>query len=107
MLYLFTNIAPVAAPANVQYSATSYSLTFSWDEIACGSRGGSITRYDYMFDSKPGYVHESTRSKEFSSFAACTSHTFNVTGVNSGGTGPYSDVITGTTATVSKCFQMH
>ena len=92
--------APSAAPTNLTYSATTDSLTFTWDEIPCGSRGGDIVRYDYISDIDIGYV--TTRSKTFSSLVACTSHVFNVTGVNGAGTGPYTDEIIGTTDTVGK-----
>ncbi len=89
--------APVAAPINLQYSATTDSLTFTWDEIPCGSRGGSITSYDYTFDLTPGSV--TRRSEAFDQLTACTNYNFKVKGVNSASSGPYTSELSATTAT--------
>ncbi|XP_072048352.1 receptor-type tyrosine-protein phosphatase kappa-like [Amphiura filiformis] len=87
--------APTVAPENLEFSATTTSLTFSWDEVPCGNRSGSISAYDYVFNSVSGTVTD--RSKSFSPLAACSSYTFKVRGVNVGN-GPYTSEITGRTS---------
>ena len=88
-------LAPVAAPTNLQYSATTDSLTFTWDEIPCGSRCGNITIYEYTFASKEGNV--TGRSETFDQLTACTNYTFKVKGVNSVSSGPYTSELSAAT----------
>ncbi len=92
--------APSAAPINLQYSATTDSLTFTWEEIPCGSRGGSITSYEYIFDSTSGSA--TLRSETFDQLTACTNYDFKVKGVNRINSGPPTSELSATTATEGK-----
>ena len=87
---------PTAAPSNVQSTATtSSSLTFTWDEIPCGSRGGDIS-YKYIFDSS-AETSTTDKSVTFNQLAACSSYDFKVRGSNTKGDGPWSSTVSAET----------
>ena len=101
MVLLFKTIciAPAAAPSNVTFTSTTTSITFTWDEIPCGSRGGSIT-YEYVFDSNNG-TSKST-SETFNQLRPCSSYRFKVRAKNEAGHGLYSSEVIGETQDESK-----
>ena len=89
----------MAAPSNVIFTSTTTSITFTWDEIPCGSRGGSIT-YEYVFDSNTGT--STSTSVTFNQLTPCSSFQFKVRATNEVGRGTYSSEVTGETKDQSK-----
>ena len=96
---------PSAAPANVQVdTATDTSLTFTWDEVPCGSRGGEITRYRYSFaESGESFdagntfdTSDADRSITRTGLTCNTEYIFRVAAINGDGVGPYSSTVTAT-----------
>ena len=70
----------------------------SWDAIECLERNGEITDYTVVFQQQggaevPGEVNARERSFTASGLTPHTNYTFRVAGVNSNGTGPFSDEI--------------
>ena len=87
---------PTGAPQNVTFSATSRNVSVLWLFINCTERNGLITKYTVMFQSESELIITSINETSFtaSGLIPYTNYTFQVAGVNSNGTGPYSDVIT-------------
>ena len=82
-------------------TVTSTSITVLWEDINCIDRNGRITSYDVMYGvlgeamiMRSGISGRSFTADELSPF---TIYTFQVRGVNSEGSGPYSDLIIITT----------
>ncbi|XP_038066662.1 phosphatidylinositol phosphatase PTPRQ-like [Patiria miniata] len=94
---------PSAPPQEVTVTSTAKrSLTFSWSQPACGSRGGIITGYSYqLFDTKSNtQVAQSVTSDELvtiGSLAPFNEYSFQVVAHTSAGAGPYSDGVVGRT----------
>lgn len=94
---MFFSIVPSGPPQNITYTATARSILFSWSPILCSQCNGPITSYSIEFQS----VVEDTlnitivRSEVYNATGLTphSNYTFRVAGVNSNGTGPYSDVI--------------
>ena len=117
---LHTIIAPAGPPRDVTPSTTSGSVSVSWSTIDCIERNGVITNYTVVFQEQGGVVipsepNQCTFQNDFHWSSCCittlemnvmdrnftvsgltphTNYTFRVAGVNSNGTGPYSNVIT-------------
>ena len=78
-------------------TVNSNSITVNWNEIPCIQRNGRIIRYETAF----GPLGEGTisgRSFTANRLMPFTNYTFRVRGVNSEGSGPYSDLIIITTS---------
>ena len=78
---------------------TPRSVSVSWNEIECIERNGMITNYTVEFSSLggsviPGVLMVNERRFIASGLTPFTNYTFRVAGVNSIGTGPFSDLIT-------------
>ncbi|XP_038066690.1 tyrosine-protein phosphatase 99A-like [Patiria miniata] len=89
--------APSAPPQQVTVTSTSKrSLTFSWSQPACGSRGGIITGYTYKL-SGPGsrliFNVFTAEQVEINGLIPFTNYSFQVAANTSAGAGPYSDVV--------------
>ena len=81
-------------------TTTSRSVSVSWDAIDCSERNGEITNYTVELQSPrgimiPGEVVGQTFTA--SGLTPHTNHTFRVAGVNSNGTGPFTDAVIITT----------
>ncbi|XP_072047711.1 receptor-type tyrosine-protein phosphatase F-like [Amphiura filiformis] len=89
-----SEIAPSAAPSNVRYTnVSSTSVSFIWDEVACGHRRGNIFQYHCTITSttdsaynKEKYAVERTASYE--GLQPCTTYDFTVVAVTVAGIGP-------------------
>ncbi|XP_038066664.1 angiopoietin-1 receptor-like [Patiria miniata] len=93
---------PSAPPEQVTVDSTAKrSLTFSWSQPACGSRGGIITGYTYKL-SGPGsqlITDVSTAEQvEIDALIPFTNYSFQVAGNTIAGAGPYSGVVVQRTA---------
>ena len=89
--------APTGTPRDVTPSMTSRSIMVTWDTIECIERNGIITNYTVVFQEQ---VPVNTVGMIFSAegLTPQTNYTFQVAGVNDVGTGPFTNVITVTTA---------
>ena len=79
-------------------STTSRSVSVSWSTIECIKRNGEITNYTVVFQEQggaviPGEVNVMDRAFTASGLTPHTSYTFRIAGVNSNGTGPYTNTI--------------
>ena len=79
-------------------STTSRSISVSWSTIECIERNGVITNYTVVFQEQggaviPGEVNVMDRTFTASGLTPHTNYTFKVAGVNSNGTGPYTNTI--------------
>ena len=93
--------APTGTPRDVIPSMTSRSIMVTWDTIECIERNGIITNYTVVFQEQGGAnVPGNTVGMIFSAegLTPHTNYTFQAAGVNDVGTGPYTNVITVTTA---------
>ena len=93
----FILVAPTRPPRDVTPSTTSRSVSVSWRTIECIERNGVITNYTVVFQEQggaviPGEVNVMDRTFTASGLTPHTNYTFRVAGVNSNGTGPYSNV---------------
>ena len=95
---LFSFIAPSGPPVIVMSpTVSSRSITVNWNEIPCIQRNGRIIRYEVEFGpSGEGTI--SGRSFTANELTPFTNYTFQVRGVNSEGSGPYSNLINITTS---------
>ena len=76
-------------------STTSRSVSVSWNAIDCIERNGVITGYKIEFQEQGGArILGEVVNEMFSIHGLIphTNYTFRVAGVNSNGTGPYSDI---------------
>lgn len=96
-----TILAPTAPPLNVvrDEAFQSRSITFTWDEISCLERRGEITSYAVKFGPLGGrikdmIVQDTTQSFTKDGLTPANNYTFRVAGINSAGTGVYSDALT-------------
>ena len=81
-------LAPTAIPANIRTTSTAKTtITFEWDEIPCGSRGGAIS-YKYTLDTTPPRSDTTTDTAiTLTGLDRCTSYLFKVKASNSAGGG--------------------
>ena len=94
-----TSIAPTGIPRGLSYTVTSTSVNINWLQIDCIERNGVITDYTVVFQEQGGAVIPSEvdvmdRTFTASELTPHTNYIFRVAGVNSNGTGPYSNEIT-------------
>ena len=78
---------------------TSTTVNLNWLEIDCIEHNGVITDYTVVFQEQggaviPGDVNVMDRTFTASGLTPHTNYIFRVAGVNSNGTGPYSNDIT-------------
>ena len=89
---------PTGVPRNVTYTVTSTSVNINWFQIDCIERNGVITNYTVVFQEQGGAVvpGEVNMDRMFTArrLTPHTNYIFRVAGVNSNGTGPYSNDIT-------------
>ena len=80
------------------YTASSTHVSINWRQIDCIECNGVITDYTVVFQKQggdviPGEVNVTDRTFTASGLAPHTNYIFRVAGVNSNGTGPYSNGI--------------
>ena len=78
---------------------TSRNVSVSWNEIECIERNGMITNYTVEFSSLggsviPGVLMVNERRFTANGLTPFTNYTFRTAGVNSNGTGLFSDLTT-------------
>ena len=80
------------------HSTISRNVSVSWSTIECIERNGEITNYAAVFQEQggfiymiPGEVNVMDRTFTASRLTPHTNYTFRVAGVNSNGTGPYTN----------------
>ena len=98
---LFSFIAPSGPPViAMSPTVSSRSITVNWNEIPCIQRNGRIIRYEVEFGPSEKGTTSMISSKSFTAngLIPFTNYTFQVHGVNSVGSGPYSDLIIITTS---------
>ncbi len=99
MIYVLVfSTAPTDPPRNViATNKTSRSIILSWDTITCTERNGMITSYTVEIG-QTGNTTTITNITELTfstnELTPFTNYTFRVAGVNSAGTGVYSNIIT-------------
>ena len=99
VLNSFCLTAPTGVPRNVTYTVTSTSVNLNWLQIECIERNGAITDYTVVFQEQGGAVisdevNVMDRTFTASGLTPHKTYIFRVAGVNSNGTGPYSNDIT-------------
>ena len=92
-------VATTRPPRDVTPSTTSRSVSVSWSTIECIGRNGEITNYMVVFQEQvgaviPGEVNAMDRTFTATGLSPYTNYTFRVAGVNSNGTGPYTNIST-------------
>ena len=87
-------LEPSAVPANLTFIATTTSLTFTWDEVPCGNRGGPNT-YKYTLDTSSP-VETAATSVTISDLIPCSSYQFSVLASTSAGDGPVTNIAAAT-----------
>ena len=92
-------------------TVTSTSITVVWEEINCSDRNGRITSYDVIYGvlgevmmMRSGISGRSFTTDEITPF---TNYTFQVRGVNSVDSGPYSDLIIITTSEAGNLIELY
>ena len=87
-------VAPTRPPRDVTPSTTSRSVSVSWSTIECIERNGVITNYTVVFQEQGDAVIPNVMDRTFtaSGLTPHTNYTFRVAGVNSNGTGPYTNI---------------
>ena len=76
-------------------------ITFGWNEIPCGSRGGYIT-YKYTLDSRPPTTTPNT-AVTLTGLNPCTSYLFKVRAINDAGDGGEGSVMGSTNDLRTMC----
>lgn len=100
-------LGPTGTPRNVMFSTTSTSVHVHWTAMNCSERNGFISNYTVEFQEtgKTTMNHfQVMMEKEFiaARLTPYTYYTLRVAGVNSNGTGPFTDIITIVTEEDSK-----
>ena len=93
-------------------SVTSRSVTITWRQIECIERNGEITDYTVVLQEQggamiSGEVNVMDRTFTASGLTPHTNYTFRVAGVNSNGTGPFSNITTILTHEDSRLMIVH
>ena len=97
--------APTDPPSNLRNTGIApSSMSFSWDDVPCGSRGGEITGYVYDLSSASngdlvlsGTTSAANRFVMLSGLGQQMPYDFRVAAVTSVGTGPYVSMAASTT----------
>ncbi|XP_072050190.1 uncharacterized protein [Amphiura filiformis] len=90
-------------PSNItQDLSEDMTLTCTWEQPVCGSRGGVITKYEYAFgleggETTYGSTEPDNREASFANLDYYKEYQFQVRGDTSVGAGPYSEVTKFTT----------
>ena len=87
-------LAPTASPLNVTSITTSTSVMVTWDTIECIERNGIIIGYVVEFQEQGGdRIPAEAVGQNFtaSGLNPATQYTFQVAGINSNGTGPFTN----------------
>ena len=80
------------------FNVSDDSMSFRWDEVPCGSRGGVIVQYTYQLSSARNTGDARNASANEMSvridddILPCTNYTFEVAAVTVKGPGPYSNL---------------
>ncbi|XP_072041090.1 uncharacterized protein [Amphiura filiformis] len=95
---------PSAAPSNVKLISSDVdSLSFSWDEVPCGSRHGVITGYYYQLIDDNGVIMQANTTNMQITFESgllqCMRYQFKVSAGPQGNLAPFSDITEAITAT--------
>ena len=87
-------LGPTASPLNVPPITTSASVMVTWDAIECIERNGIIIGYAVEFQEQGGdRIPGEVVGQNFtaSGLTPATHYTFRVAGINSNGTGPFTN----------------
>ena len=102
-LNIFPFTVPGIAPLISTHHSTRNTLSFSWNEITCGSRRGPGLQYEFRlklagFNGNIIQNWQKTQSTSalFSDLNACTSYKFEVRAINNAGRGDASSRILST-----------
>ena len=93
-------VGPTGIPRNVTFSTTARSVDVSWQSIVCIERNGRISGYAVQFQERERAINLSKvvgLNFTATGLTPHTNYTFSVAGVNSNGTGPFTDIVTITT----------
>ena len=108
-MLLFLTIAPSASPEMVNVSSVrSSSIDVSWGEVPCSHRNGEITGYVIMYKQKgvkkegrqmsrqtqEGMITVDNHTVTIDNLDPLTEYSVMVAGVNSAGTGQFSEPVT-------------
>ncbi|XP_072048343.1 receptor-type tyrosine-protein phosphatase S-like [Amphiura filiformis] len=89
--------APTASPANVRNSSrTNTSLSFEWDRVPCGKRGGSNMFLYELSDVNSNPIDSDSTADKFVTFwvlSPCTEYRFRVKASNDVGDGAFSNYV--------------
>ena len=103
------NPVPDVAPLDISGIVTdSRTLTYSWNEIPCGARGGEVLSYYYELEDDFGSivrndsVPSSASMVTLDNLEPCHGYSFRVTAVTSIGKGPFTSDLRNVTATEGK-----
>ena len=90
-------------------TVSSRSITVNWNEIPCLQRNGMIIRYEVEFGPSGGVTTSviSERSFTANELTPFTNYTFQVLGVNSVASGPYSNLIIITTSEAGNFIELY
>ena len=93
---IIVSTAPTGVPRSLSYTVTSTTVNINWVQIECIERNGEITSYTVIFQEQggaviPGEVNVMDRTFTTSGLTPHTNYIFRVAGVNSNGTGPYTN----------------
>ena len=96
-LFGLVHSVPTVAPVYIGSQVTSTSITFSWNRIPCGMRGGAIAGYFYQVHDAMGIEIQSrsvdTLDAEVTGLLPCSLYTFRVRAHTRFGPGPWLESI--------------
>ena len=101
-------LVPSGSPTNVESDpSVAKQLSFTWNPPTCGFRNGELTNYEYAFGLDIDEPHYGSTEPDnpminFANLEHFTKYQYKVRAKTSVGAGPYSDVITTSTAESSK-----
>ncbi|XP_072050189.1 tyrosine-protein phosphatase Lar-like [Amphiura filiformis] len=92
--------APKGPPSNILYDLSEeMTLTYTWEQPVCGSRGGVIIKYEYMFgldikggEATFGSTEPDSMVASFANLDYYKEYQFQIRANTSVGAGPYSEV---------------
>lgn len=99
---------PSGPPRGIDFESTSQSLSISWQQPECGSRGGAIIGYIYsLTDTITGVVDNGETQQtniEKINLVPCSIYEFSIEALTMIGSGPMSDVLIMETEPVGELF---